>query len=180
MTNLCSSLESEHRLIEQVLSALEREADLIDAGNAVDADFFTKALAFIREFADGLHHQKEEQTLFPKLVEVGVPREGGPVGVMLADHENGRSFVRAMAASLEAAASGDTRARSALLAAARSYVDLLRAHIMKEDGVLFPMAEQLLDSSQQDEMQSRFAEAERVNPDRDHGHRLWVESLRTG
>lgn len=177
MTKLCSSLEAEHRIIEKVLTALERESVRIEAGGAIDRSFFEKALAFIREFADGLHHQKEEQALFPKMVAAGVPKEGGPVGVMLADHEEGRGFVRAMAASLEAAAAGDAKARTRLLTAARGYVDLLRAHIVKEDHVLFPMADQVFNATQQNEIRDLFAAAEQVDPARDQAHRAWAEAV---
>jgi len=177
MANLCSSLEAEHRTIEKVLAALEREIRKAEAGGAVDASFFEKALAFIREFADGLHHQKEEQVLFPMMVDAGLPREGGPVGVMLYEHQEGRACVGAMKAALEGVAAGAAGARADLLNAAQSYVDLLRAHISKENEVLFPMAERLINAHQQDEMRRQFEAAERVDPVRDEAHRRWAAGI---
>lgn len=177
MTNLCRSLEAEHRVIENVLAALEREADVVEGGKAVDGAFFERALAFIREFADGLHHQKEEQVLFPRMVASGVPEEGGPVGVMLHEHQEGRACVRAMAEALEGAAAGDAAARTALVSAARSYVELLRGHILKEDHVLFPMADDLFAEAQQKEVLAGFEQAEAVNPERDGRHRSWADSV---
>lgn len=177
MTNLCASLETEHRTIEKVLTAMDRELKTMGAGGSVNVPFFEKAMAFIREFADGLHHQKEEQLLFPRMVEAGVPRDGGPVGVMLQEHEEGRACVRAMKASLEGAAAGDAGKHADLLAAARTYVDLLRAHIAKEDQVLFPMAERFLTATQQEDMLTLFEAAEQVAPARDEAHRAWAEAL---
>jgi hemerythrin-like domain-containing protein len=174
MTNLCRSLEAEHRVIEMVLDAIERETDAIDGGKAVDRAFFERVLAFIREFADGLHHRKEEQALFPRMVAAGVPNEGGPVGVMLYEHEQGRACVRAMAEALEQAEAGDAAARAGLVAAARQYVELLRAHIVKEDCVLFPMAEDLFSPKQRTEIEAHFAAAEQVDPHKDEQYRKWA------
>jgi hemerythrin-like domain-containing protein len=177
VTKLCESLEAEHRVIEKVLDALEREVTKIEDDGPVDHDFFLRTISFVREFADGLHHQKEERVLFPKVTAAGVPEEGGPVGVMLTEHEHARELIRQMEEFVEAAASGDETARIIIVSAGQSYVTLLRAHIQKEDGVLFPMAEELLSEDVQGELRSGFSEAEQEHPDRDSAHRAWAESL---
>jgi hypothetical protein len=56
---------------------------------------------FFRNFADRCHHSKEEDELFPKMVEHGIPKEGGPIGVMLMEHDQGRAFVRGMSEAAE-------------------------------------------------------------------------------
>ncbi|MGD0266766.1 MAG: hemerythrin domain-containing protein, partial [Candidatus Methylomirabilota bacterium] len=38
------------------------------------------------------HHGKEENLLFKTMVDRGFPRQGGPIAVMLHEHETGRSF----------------------------------------------------------------------------------------
>ena len=177
MSDLCQSLEAEHRTIERVLDALEREAKKVTGGAAVDKEFFTKAITFVREFADGLHHQKEESVLFPRMAEAGVPKDGGPIGVMLYEHDEGRHFVRGMSESLEAAASGDAQAREALVRSAFGYAALLRAHIMKEDQVLFPMADHVFNERQKGSIREAFVEAEAVDPRRDDAHRKWAGGL---
>jgi hemerythrin-like domain-containing protein len=177
VTRLCQSLEDEHRVIEKVLDALEGEVTKVEEDGPVDHDFFLRTIAFVREFADGLHHQKEERLLFPKVTAAGVPEEGGPVGVMLTEHEHARELVRQMEQFAEAAASGDETARIIITSAGRSYVALLRAHIQKEDGVLFPMAEEILPEDVKEELESGFGEAEQEHPDRDSAHRAWAESL---
>ena len=100
-------LSAEHRVIEQVLDCLDEISKRCATGGKLDAESTRVALEFIREFADKRHHGKEEAHLFRFMEERGYPVQGGPVGVMLVEHEQGRTHVRAMPACLEGAASGD-------------------------------------------------------------------------
>ncbi len=137
-------LMEEHRWIEAVLTCLEKMADELEAKGRLAAQDARRALEFFRVVADQCHHGKEEARLFPVLEAAGVPREGGPIGVMLYEHTLGRAHVRAMNESLEGAAAGEADARAKFLAAAREYIALLRAHIEKEDHCLFAMAARAL------------------------------------
>ncbi|HLA08413.1 MAG TPA: hemerythrin domain-containing protein, partial [Anaerolineales bacterium] len=56
-------LIQEHRVIEKVLDSLETAANRLSAGDAIPMDFFLKAADFIKNFADGCHHKKEEGIL---------------------------------------------------------------------------------------------------------------------
>jgi hemerythrin-like domain-containing protein len=144
-------LMEEHRVIERVLDAVER---MLDA-RTVDAAFLDRALDFFRNFADGCHHAKEETALFPALERAGIPRLGGPVGVMLDEHVEGRRLLGIVAENL-ALAEADIRAADRVRGAARAYVDLLRQHIQKEDNVLFAIADQALDPTVQREVLDAF------------------------
>ena len=77
-------LIDEHRVIERVLAVLEKAADRLEVDQGVQADYFLNAAEFIKGFADGCHHRKEEGVLFPAMEAAGIPRQGGPIGVMLA------------------------------------------------------------------------------------------------
>lgn len=179
MAGMCDSLVQEHEVIERVLDALEREVNKVMDGAPVDRAFFTSAIGFVRQFADGLHHQKEEQILFPALCDAGMPRDGGPVGVMLYEHDEGRGHIRAMDAALGAASDGDSAAREQLAHETLAYVELLRAHIQKENMILFPMAERVLDMVRQDLARKKFIEAERQHSERSALHRDWVATLQS-
>jgi hemerythrin-like domain-containing protein len=126
----------------------------------------TNAVDFFRNFADGCHHSKEEQELFPTLVGHGIPEDGGPIGVMLAEHASGRRFLRGMAAAAERYAKGDAGAKTPLVTNALGYIDLLRAHIDKENHILFAMADQVLSTSEQARLYSAFdrIEKEHIGP----------------
>lgn len=151
---------SEHRVIERVIASLEAQADRLDAGRQVRPGFFLDAADFIKGFADGCHHRKEEGVLFERMVAAGLPREAGPVGVMLAEHEQGRAFTRGMRAAAERLDAGDTAAARQVVANARGYVALLRQHIQKEDGILFPMADQVIPANQHADVVTGFERVE--------------------
>jgi hemerythrin-like domain-containing protein len=139
-------LMHEHRIIERALRALRGVCQRLENGEAVPADVPTQLVEFIQTFADRCHHGKEEKHLFPALEERGVPRDGGPIGVMLYEHEVGRGFVREMVEAASAYARGESAAAARFVSAARQYMDLLAQHIYKEDNVLFQIAQSVLDA----------------------------------
>jgi hemerythrin-like domain-containing protein len=138
------TLMNEHRLIESVLDALVAFADEVRRKTTDDKEELGRFVAFIREFADACHHGKEEDILFAAMIEAGFPRQGGPIAVMLFEHDQGRALVRQLAAlsQQEAPWSADDRQRVA--EAAYGFSQLLHGHIHKEDAILYPMAEQRL------------------------------------
>ncbi|MDH3497168.1 MAG: hemerythrin domain-containing protein [Gemmatimonadota bacterium] len=136
-----SRLRDEHVVILAVADALEALVTEAEAGRW-NFGAFGDALTFIRLFADACHHGKEEDLLFPELEKTGLPRDRGPIAVMLEEHRQGREFARHMAGALASAREGDERARATLRNAAAGYVNLIRGHIAKEDHVLFHMADQ--------------------------------------
>lgn len=139
-------LSDEHRVIERVLDALQR-LTAVPVNPLLEQ--WRKALDFFRHFADQCHHFKEEKVLFPALEEHGIPREGGPIGMMLAEHEEGRGHVRSMIDAVEQVAQGNGAASTTLLDHARAYVTLLREHIQKEDDILFRMADEVIPEEEQ-------------------------------
>lgn len=155
-------LRDEHEGILAMLSVVEAAAYRLRDGNSVPPALFTDAVSFFRVFADGCHHGKEELELFPKLVERGIPNEGGPVGVMLIEHDQGRAFIRGMAEAADRYAQGDATAAPSLIKNALGYVKLLREHIEKENGALFVMADQVLSEEEQSSLYDAFEEIERT------------------
>jgi len=136
-----SRLREEHLVILGVAEATEALVDAADRGEW-DLDAFADVITFIRLFADACHHGKEEDLLFPELEQAGLPRDRGPIAVMLEEHRQGRELARHMAEALPPAREGGERARAMLRNAALGYVGLIRGHIAKEDQVLFEMADQ--------------------------------------
>jgi hemerythrin-like domain-containing protein len=137
-------LMSEHHVIERVIASLDAEATKLAAGQRVRPGFFLDAADFIKGFADGCHHRKEEGVLFEAMLDAGLPRQTGPIAVMLAEHEAGRAFTRGMRAAAERLAAGDASAAHDVVANARGYVELLSQHIQKENSILFPLADRII------------------------------------
>jgi hemerythrin-like domain-containing protein len=137
-------LTEEHRVIERVLDSLEFAATRLESGTPVPPEFFISTTDFIRGFADGCHHQKEEGVLFTRMEQQGLPLSGCPLGVMLAEHELGRQYTRALLFAAGGMQTGDPGAERRAIQSSRSYIALLRQHIYKEDNILFPMADQVI------------------------------------
>lgn len=150
-------LSAEHRVIERVLAVLEGLTRTPVEGSL---ERWRKALDFIRNFADECHHLKEEKILFPALEEHGIPRDGGPVGMMLTEHEEGRGYVRGMMAALALAEAKNEAAKGALVDNARAYLRLLKEHIQKEDEILFRIADEAIPLAEQRELLRTFEEHE--------------------
>jgi len=157
---LTKILTDEHRVIEVVLTCLEKITEEATSSGKLNEESALQAIDVICTFADKCHHGKEENHLFATLVEKGMPKEGGPVGQMLIEHEQGRAFVKAMADSASEASSGNTDALKKFTQNAQGYVQLLKAHIQKEDGVLFPMADKMLSEEDQKQLMKAFEAVE--------------------
>ncbi len=157
-------LKHEHQVILLVLKAAEREANAARKKGACDAQAVEKMADFFKMFVDRCHHAKEERHLFPALESHGVPKEGGPVGVMLSEHDEGRGHVRAIAAALPGLKAGRSDAAAETGGELFAYATLLRAHIDKEENVLFAIADRLLTPKECREMVKAFdrVEAEEI------------------
>lgn len=167
-----AELRAEHEGVLRMLSILERVVEKIQQGLPVPMEHPGQIIEFLQVFVDSCHHGKEEDVLFPALEAAGVPHDG-PIGVMLLEHELGRGHVRAMAQAL---ASGD---QQAFLAPASAYSDLLRAHIFKENNVLFRMADRALSEAEQEGLWERFEriEQERIGAGRHEAFHALLDAL---
>lgn len=134
-------LKTEHEGILLMLDVLERMSERIVAGKSVPTDHLKQVLDFLQVFADNCHHGKEERLLFSAMEAAGVPKEGGPLAVMLSEHGRGRLFIGEMKDLVSSYEKGDSGALLVFTTPALQYVDLLRSHIWKENSVLFPLAE---------------------------------------
>ena len=153
-------LMSEHRVIERVIGSLEQASARLERGEAVRPGFFVDASQFVAGFADGCHHRKEEGVLFKAMEASGMPADSGPIAVMLAEHEQGRAYTRGMREAAQGLAAGDAAARGEVVRNAQGYAALLRGHIAKENGILFPMADQVIPAAQQAQVAAGFERIE--------------------
>lgn len=172
-------LKREHRVIEKGLDVLEQLASDASSGKGIRRDIAEKVLDFMATFADKCHHAKEENLLFVELERHGLPRDGGPIGVMLAEHEQGRALRRTMLEALQRIESDATTAVQ-FSETAYAFVNLLRDHIFKEDNVLYRMAEQILTDADDARLVEAFERAEQESVGagvHEHYHKMIHELL---
>jgi hemerythrin-like domain-containing protein len=177
--SVTAELFSEHEVILTMLGVLEEIAEQLEKGERIDHHDLGRSVEFVREFADRCHHGKEEDLLFPAMEEVGIPKEGGPIGVMLDEHDLGRSFIRELKEAAHRYQNGDQKARQAMITNIRGYVDLLSRHIAKENQVLFPMADHVLGDSIQEKLEHKFKEVQQASlgQERYQDYRSLAEAL---
>ncbi len=131
-------LLSEHRTILQILDEVERESRRLEANAALRESFWFDLLRFLDDFDAGVHHTKEERLLFPALEASGLSPTSGPTAVLRDDHLRCHFLRDRIEQTLR------QRDRSRLQAAVASYLDLARAHVLKENQILFPLARRLI------------------------------------
>ena len=148
-------LVDEHDIIKRAIKVLEAVDRRFEAGDDSVAAAYPPLIDFIREFADRCHHGKEEDILFKLLERRGMPRMG-PIGVMMIEHDHGRDFVQKLSEATDRFMDGDSAARIDVTKNADGYASLLKGHIDKENGILYPMADNMLSQADQIELAAQF------------------------
>jgi regulator of cell morphogenesis and NO signaling len=164
-------LLDEHRAIMVQIADLRRAvADLAVRGDAALPDVrpVLNRIGKLMETTLALHAKKEDDVLFPAL-EAVIGAEGGPTSIMREEHkeihgqgellrrtvhelhevehpkiEAGKEKLKALAATGGSAES--------IRANAEEIIRLLDMHFAKEEQILFPMAENILDHEVMDEV----------------------------
>ncbi|MBK9245241.1 MAG: DUF438 domain-containing protein [Burkholderiales bacterium] len=133
-------LKRDHEVTEQVFAAIE--AKLAAAEGPAPA--LVGLLVDYMHYVDHCHNQKEELHLFPRLEAKGMPRHGGPLGVMLQEHERAREILARLVPLATAYAAGNRGNLAELRSAFGEYASLCKDHFWKENDILYPMALRML------------------------------------
>ncbi len=142
---LLEAFEREHRLIVTVAGALYRWAE--EDGDPADAAAFAR---FLRTYSAGFHHAREEEVLFPALVDhLEVPADRGPLMVLTQEHRRLEELTARLA-------------RDADRDVAREIARLLWEHADKEDTVAFLEAGERLERAGVRELPDREPTAEEL------------------
>ena len=150
-------LKEEHEGIALMLKILEKVCAKMEAKEKVDQGHLERIVEFFKIFVDQCHHGKEEELLFPAII----PMEEKLIDILLGEHSQGRSYVRAMGQGLTRMKKFDGSAGAEYAGTAEKYIALMTQHISKEDNVLFPMLDRLLAKKKQRELADGFEELER-------------------
>ena len=147
MKTATKNLEDDHVHIINLINVMETIIEV----EKPDITHIESIVDTIRNFADGLHHAKEENLLFPLLIKKGFSATQGPVAVMLHEHVMGRDFVKGISEGIALYKVGDKTALRDIYRNMQGYAELLRNHISKENNILFPMADRVLSEAEQEE-----------------------------
>lgn len=123
----------------KALDHLDRLSDALDAINdGAKADQVMDGLTRFNNFLEHalkVHFRQEEEALFPVLGRV-IGTEGGPIAVMLEEHDEIEAAHAVMTEELRK----ENPELNKVADAGRTIIAILEPHIHKEDRVLFPMA----------------------------------------
>jgi hemerythrin-like domain-containing protein len=170
-------LTAEHRVIETVLDTLDDLAAAAGRGEAADGERLAGSVAFLRGYADAIHHGKEERILF-----AAVERGRAPANLtqLLAglrrEHETARLLTDDLAAFAALPAPWSEADRVRIRRVAGEYTSLLRRHIAAEDGTVFPIIAAALSSAALRSVASAFERFEAAHAAQRDGLRAWAEA----
>ncbi len=139
------SLRAEHALILEVVESLEGRTHA-SADGRLPHEYVRAVLDFMRVYVDTNHHGKEERVLFAHMG--GDPFLKSVSDVLIEDHREGRGLVDAIERAL---VEGRPVTREV-----ETYAAFIRAHIHRENDMIFGAAESELDARASSAMQSEF------------------------
>lgn len=146
--NCIEELTADHK---KILEKLNELAEVV-RNSLIDKIKVKEFLDFTEVFAEP-HYQKEEKVLFPALEKKGIPNQGGPIGMMLFEHETKRAYVKKLKESLREGNEDKIKEN------VQSMISLLRDHIYKEDNILYPCARDVLT---EDELNTLAHQCEKI------------------
>ncbi|WP_242332904.1 MULTISPECIES: PAS domain-containing protein [unclassified Anaeromyxobacter] len=139
-------LMTDHETTERVFSAAEKA---LGAPEGPTPGLVANLREYLVGYVDRCHNQKEERTVFPLLERAGMPVEGGPLAVMLAEHRQAKSLVERLDAAAAAFVAGDRARLGELREVFGAYAALCKDHFWKENDILYPLAARMLDGETQ-------------------------------
>jgi uncharacterized protein len=150
-------LSEDHTTIEKVFAAVEKKLAEPSGPNPA---FIADAVEFLVGYVEGCHNKKEETHLFPLCEERGIPTDGGPLAVMLAEHEQQKKLITGIEESGKAFAGGDGSALASFTKTFREYATLCKDHYWKENDILYPMAARVMSADDEQAVAEGIAAVE--------------------
>lgn len=157
MRNAVRILRDEHRSISAVLQCLQQLTRMAQ-DPAVQPDFgvFRAMIHYIDAFPERLHHPKEDDYLFVRLL-ARLPAARPLVEKLQAEHVQGARLVRELESAMLAFEQAWPRGAENLAAAVNAYAEFHWSHMRCEEQELLPLAEQSLAEEDWAAIEAAFA-----------------------
>jgi hemerythrin-like domain-containing protein len=152
----------EHRLIEQMLSAIKDALAKIESKHEIDPVLVDTAVDFIRVYADQTHHGKEEDILFRELDKKPLSENDRQImNELIEEHIFGRQTTKALVEANTRYRNGDETALNEIAAKLQTLTEFYPKHIEKEDKVFFPSSRSYFTEEEDQAMLEEFWEFDR-------------------
>lgn len=160
MSDFLQELKHDHHVIQQVVAGMSTVAELLDSGKQVDPSVLVDLVQFLRVFADQCHHEKEEQHLFPLLAAKANGSAKRELEFLEREHRSAKQLVGQLAKVAAVYIHHPAAVRYRIIDLLQQLVELYPAHIWKEDFLLFPLAQQSLSTTEQQDLREKFEDVE--------------------
>lgn len=158
MKDAISILKSEHRSISAVLHGLKELARMAqDAKVRPRFQVLRSMLRYMDEYPERLHHPKEDEHLFARLV-ARAPDARPLVEELQAEHVEGARLIRELERALLFFEEGWPAGAREFQQAVDAYADFNWKHMRKEEQQVLPLAERALSAEDWKAIDQAFAE----------------------
>jgi hemerythrin-like domain-containing protein len=141
------SLLREHQIIGRLADALESYAQQTKQGRPPDPEDLGRFASAFTDFAERIHHDKEENILLPALARHGVHWDDGALPAVRREHRQEAYLIDVLRQVGERAGSWNHEDRRHMAASAQALVDFQRKHHLLESREVFSVVEGRLDAS---------------------------------
>jgi len=155
------SLIREHQVIARLADALELYAEHTKQGRPPDAADLGHFAAVFTDFAERIHHEKEENILLPMLARHGVRWDDGALPAVRREHRQETYLIDVLRQAGERAGSWNHEDRRHIAASAQALVEFQRKHHALESSALFPLLPTRLDATALAELQTALEKFDR-------------------
>lgn len=150
-------LKDEHPPLLGMLDELLKLCEMIEAGEQMEENFGLLRPAVIDFLAELEPHSEREEGVLFEMMAAYIGREMGPIAVMEYEHDQAKRFIGTFLHQTKddtAEFTEEQMIENATLIKNANYT--LVSHFSKEEGILFPMAENMLTAEEKQELAERI------------------------
>lgn len=144
--NPTTDIKGEHVAITIILEAMKKMALDLRTGKFIDSYRIVQILDFLHTFTEKCHYEKEEECLYPALLEFDIPWTVDTINHLINEHKLASVYLKEMDALFQEYLSGNTSILKALSLCMFNYIELEQRHINIVDNIVLPLCEKVFDS----------------------------------
>lgn len=149
-------LAREHLALRALARIIALEAEVLRRGGRIDPQLMAHIAAYIEAFPNRIHHPKEEDYLFRHMRARAPERVGAVLDRLLDEHAREGESIGRLVQAIEAYRAGEPDSAARLAELAARYARHLEHHIEFENAEAFPLAEEILDEVDWQQIDAAF------------------------
>jgi hemerythrin-like domain-containing protein len=147
------TIVKEHHLIRDFVDKIQDAAEIHGWGENPPSEFFALAFNFVEHFIDQYHHFKEEEILFPILVDKMGGRIDNEFKSLKNQHQTADNHLKEAKRCLKGYTIDEPYQTSIFWRSLGNYTSFLRSHLNKENHVFLPLIHRVLSEKEQEEVE---------------------------